>query len=68
MNRPYVEDLDLAAEWLRCNEGTDGESEACSRVATWLNKCAAESEMRSAARAAGCTVRYFRKHMADRTV
>ena len=37
MKRPCLEDLSMAAEWLRCNEGADGESESCSLVATWLD-------------------------------
>jgi hypothetical protein len=66
MKRPCLEDIQLAAEWLRCNEGDDGESEACSRVATWLDNYALDQEVRAAARQAGCTVAYFKKHMAAR--
>jgi hypothetical protein len=56
----------MAAEWLRCNEGGDGESDSCSRVATWLDTYARESAERAAARKVGCTVGYFRKYMAER--
>lgn len=63
MKRPAIEDLSMAAEWLRCNEGADGESESCSRVATWLDIYARESAERRAARKVGCTVKYFRKYM-----
>ena len=37
-NRPTQDDLLLAAEWLDYNEGGDGESERCARVAEWLRK------------------------------
>lgn len=67
MKRPDPEDLKLAAEWLRANEGEDGESETCSRVATWLDNYAMDSQVRSAARKVGCTVKYFRKYMAERS-
>lgn len=60
MKRPCLDDIETAAEWLQVNEGDNGESEACSRVATWLHSYARESEERSAARLAGCTVRYLR--------
>lgn len=66
MKRPCVEDMETAAEWLRFNEGDNGEREACSRVATWLESYALESQERAAARKVGCTVGYFRKFMADR--
>lgn len=36
MKHPSIEDMETAAEWLDCNEGDNGEKEACSRVATWL--------------------------------
>jgi hypothetical protein len=65
VNRPALEDLATAAEWLRFNEGDDGEREACSRVATWLDTYARESAERQAARKVGCSVKYFRKFMAD---
>lgn len=66
MKRPHVADMEMAAEWLRCNEGADGESEACSRVATWLDAYARESAVRAGARKVGCTVRYFKKYMAEK--
>jgi len=66
MKRPCLEDLSMAAEWLRCNEGADGEGESCSRVATWLDTYARELAERQAARKVGCTVGYFRKYMEDR--
>jgi hypothetical protein len=61
MKRPCIEDLEEAALWLEVNEGPDGESDACARVATWLRSYGWESEMRSAARSSGCSVKYLRK-------
>ena len=63
MRRPVIEDIETAIAWLQQNEGDDGEKEACSRVATWLGQYANNSEIRSAAREAGCTVGYLRKVM-----
>jgi hypothetical protein len=48
--RIATDDLLLAAEWLDCNEGNDGESERCKRVADWLRKEAAERLVRNVAR------------------
>lgn len=31
-----MDDLQIAAAWLECNEGDSGESDACQRVATYL--------------------------------
>jgi hypothetical protein len=61
MKRPCLEDIETACMWLEANEGEDGESEACSRVATWLASFARSAELRSAAREAGCSVKYLRK-------
>lgn len=38
MTRITVNDLVEAAEWLRCNEGLDGEAEVCARVAEWIDR------------------------------
>ncbi len=64
MKRPSLADMEMAADWLDCNEGADGESEACWRVATWLRVSAQDAEERAAAREAGCSVRYLRKIVA----
>ncbi len=66
MKRPVYEDLIDAATWLDCNEGADGEAEACSRVATWLRTYASDMEIRAGARNVGCSVKYFRKYMAGK--
>lgn len=64
MKTPTPDDMEMAADWLICNEGPNGESEACSRVATWLRSYALDAEVRKAAREAGCSVKYLRKIMA----
>ena len=33
-----IYDLSEAAEWLRANEGPDGEAESMARVADWLDR------------------------------
>lgn len=68
MKRPHIDDIEIATMWLEANEGDNGESEACSRVATWLKTYARESFERSSARKVGCTVKYFRKYMAAKGV
>jgi len=35
--KPSASDFSIAVDWLQCNEGDDGESEACEQVALWLN-------------------------------
>jgi hypothetical protein len=67
MKRPNIEDMEESALWLEVNEGPDGESEACSRVATWLRSYGWQSEMRANARKAGCSVKYLRKVIQDQT-
>lgn len=47
-------ELLTAATWLRCNEGPDGEAQACEEVAHWLE---AEVERRSLNRAARSVAR-----------
>ena len=36
--RVTINDLLTASEWLRQNEGTDGEEQTCERVADWLDR------------------------------
>jgi hypothetical protein len=33
-----ISDLDTAIAWLECNEGDEGESDACKRVAAFLER------------------------------
>ncbi len=61
VKRPAFNDIMIAADWLDCNEDPDGESEACARVATWLQSTAQVTEFRAAARATGCSTRHFRR-------
>ena len=61
MKRPVQEDIDTAVMWLQSNNGENGEAEACSRVATWLDSYTRAADERSAAREVGCSVKYLRK-------
>jgi len=47
-----INDLLTAAQWLECNEGDNGEAEACKRVAAMLRNDARKREERSAVYAA----------------
>ena len=33
-----ISDLRIASDWLDCNEGLNGEREACTRVAAWIDR------------------------------
>ncbi len=48
--RPKRDDLLTAAEWLRCNDGRDGEGAACALVAEWLEEEITARNRRSARR------------------
>lgn len=48
--RVTIADLELAALWLDCNEGDDGEADACHRVAAWLEAEISQRLERRAAR------------------
>lgn len=60
MLRPTDQQIAIAAMWLRCNEGADGESEACSYVADWIEYEAQQAMLRSEARKAGIPVAMVR--------
>lgn len=57
MVRVSSDDIDTAIEWLRVNEGADGEAEACQRVAALLEaelkRRIADAGVRAAAKALG---------------
>lgn len=38
MARISIKDLKTAEDWLRDNEGGDGEADSCRRVAAWINE------------------------------
>lgn len=67
MKCPSIADLETAAEWLSHNEGDNGESEACARVAEWLTQYARANQERAAARQVGCSVDQFRQRLARLT-
>ena len=58
---PTIEAMYLAAEWLDCNEGGDGEAEACHAVAEWLRAQASAKTFRACCRLAGLPVGKARK-------
>lgn len=64
MKRPSLEDMSLAAEWLRANEGDSGESDSCMRVATWLDDQVQQAQVREAAHSAGFKVGDVRRVLA----
>lgn len=65
MKRPSLADMSLAAEWLRANEGEDGESDSCLRIATWLDDQVQQAQIREAAHAAGFKVGDVRRVLAS---
>lgn len=61
MKRPTPDEMDIAAQWLEANEGT--EAQACSRVAAWLLAQAEATELRKQCRAVGVSVVTMRKRL-----
>ena len=61
--KPSEADFELAACWLRINDGDNGESEACNRVAEWLDERRRASRIREAAREAGIPVAMIRARL-----
>lgn len=66
MKHPTDEQIRMAAEWLRINEGEEGEAQACHAVADWIEHEADERVLRSEARKAGVTVARLRRMLADK--
>lgn len=62
---PSIEALDTAIEWLRCNEGDDGEADRCRAVANWIEHEERERTLRRAAREAGVPVAAVRRRLAE---
>lgn len=64
---PTIEQLDIAAQWLRVNEGDNGEAEACRIVAERLEREIASREdsaaIREAARQLGLPVAVVRSRL-----
>lgn len=46
MKKPSSDDMLLAAEWLDVNEGDEGESETCHKVADWLRKLVDDADQK----------------------
>lgn len=64
---PTPEQLRLAAMWLKCNEGGEGEADDCAAVAAWLYRQADNAELRALCRDAGVSVAKARAAMAKTT-
>ncbi len=65
MKRPTQEQIYLAAEWLRINEGEEGEAEACEAVADWLEEQSEAQMIREIAREQGVPVATIRKRLSN---
>ena len=66
MKMPPDDQIDFAIEWLRCNEGKDGEASACFAVANWLVEEKHERMLRQEARAGGVSVARLRARITQR--
>lgn len=66
MSKPSDEDYTTAIQWLRFNDGGDGERESCSRVAEWLEGVRTASMIRSLAKEAGVPVAAVRRRLKER--
>jgi|GEM_PF-2718621 len=55
----------VALDWLRCNEGTGGEAEACREVADWIAATVDDANLRNAARRAGVPLSRLRRRLAE---
>jgi hypothetical protein len=64
MKRPSDGDMQTAILWLDSNEGDDGESDSCQRVAQWLAQIVDEAINRHIARKAGVPVKALRDRLA----
>lgn len=62
---PTDAQFDIAAEWLRNNEGRDGEADACKTVAAWLDALVTGRRLRKVARDGGVPVRKLRRKLAE---
>lgn len=60
---PSTDELNVAIAWLRSNEGDNGESERCLRVANWIEAIELERYLRLSARNAGVTISALRKRL-----
>lgn len=63
MKKPTEDQLLIAAEWLRYNEGEDGESVACLEAADWIDSIVTEDAIRAAAKSSGIPAKDIRERM-----
>lgn len=62
--KPTPDQIAVACEWLRFNEGDGDEGPSCHAVADWLEHVAQQDFLRSEARKAGVPVGALRKRLA----
>jgi len=60
---PTAEQMETAAAWLDCNEGSGDEAESCAAVAEWLREQAAAKQLRAVATEAGVPLGRLRAAM-----
>jgi hypothetical protein len=65
MKMPPLEQIGIALDWLRSNEGDNGESDACQAVADWLEHQETERQLRGAARSGGVPVAALRRKLKE---
>lgn len=63
---PSDDDLLIAVSWLRINEGSDGEADACIRVADWIEQEAHKRMLRFEARRIGVPVARLRRKLSEK--
>lgn len=57
MKRPTIEQMEIAIEWLRCNEGVEyDESAHCFAVARWLEAQVENATLREVAKEGGVSL------------
>lgn len=67
LKMPGNEKLNIAIDWLRSNEGTNGEADACVTVANWIEHEERERYLRHTARVAGVSIARLRRKIAEQT-
>lgn len=63
---PNDDDINTAIAWLECNEGDNGEAEACKRVSDYLAARALDREIVREANQAGVSPKDLRRKMRER--
>jgi hypothetical protein len=66
MKRPTEHQFEIAAAWLRHNEGLGFEGEACTAVADWIERQALDHMLTTEARKAGVPKSKLKERLASR--